>query len=131
MIGCLPIIALYFEFENELKFYNLEACFWGLQPGNAQTSQLQRLARILNFCVCGKSIIFFSECITNVLTRLHQCSGWSVPLLFACNKFSFFHIQACLNLKSLNICIYHKCYMYNSFITDLLFLYPPPPTHTL
>ena len=32
MIGCLlarvrkqPIIALYFEFENELKFYNLEA----------------------------------------------------------------------------------------------------------
>ena len=36
MIGCLrtrvrkqPIIALYFEFENELKFYNLEACFDG------------------------------------------------------------------------------------------------------
>ena len=36
MIGCLrtcvrkqPIIALYFEFENELKFYNLEAwCLW-------------------------------------------------------------------------------------------------------
>ena len=33
MIGCWrtrvrkqPIIALYFEFENELKFYNLEAC---------------------------------------------------------------------------------------------------------
>ena len=31
MIGCLrvrkqPIIALYFESENELKFYNLEAC---------------------------------------------------------------------------------------------------------
>ena len=32
MIGCLrtrvrkqPIIVLYFEFENELKFYNLEA----------------------------------------------------------------------------------------------------------
>ena len=26
MIGCKqPIIALYFEFENELKFYNLEA----------------------------------------------------------------------------------------------------------
>ena len=30
MIGCLrvlkqPIIALYFESENELKFYNLEA----------------------------------------------------------------------------------------------------------
>ena len=32
MIGCLrtsvrkqPIIALYFEFETELKFYNLEA----------------------------------------------------------------------------------------------------------
>ena len=34
MIGCSrtrvrkqPIIELYFEFENELKFYNLEACF--------------------------------------------------------------------------------------------------------
>ena len=34
MIGCLrtrvrkqPIIALYFESENELKFYNLEALF--------------------------------------------------------------------------------------------------------
>ena len=33
MIGCLrtcvrkqPIIALYFEFETVLKFYNLEAC---------------------------------------------------------------------------------------------------------
>ena len=36
MIGCLrtrvrkqPIIALYFEFENELKFDNLEARFVG------------------------------------------------------------------------------------------------------
>ena len=36
MIGCLrtrvrkqPIIAFYFEFENELKFYNLEAWFVG------------------------------------------------------------------------------------------------------
>ena len=36
MIGCLrthvrkqPIIALYFETENELKFYNLEARFSG------------------------------------------------------------------------------------------------------
>ena len=35
MIGCLrtrvrkqPIIALYFESENELKFYNLEARAW-------------------------------------------------------------------------------------------------------
>ena len=28
MIGKQPIIALYFEFENELKFYNLEA--WSL-----------------------------------------------------------------------------------------------------
>ena len=34
MIGCLrtrvrkqPITALYFESENELKFYNLEGCF--------------------------------------------------------------------------------------------------------
>ena len=33
MIGCLrtrvrnqPIVALYFELENELKFYNLKAC---------------------------------------------------------------------------------------------------------
>ena len=37
MIGCLrtrvrkqPIIALYFEYENELKFYNLEARVWFL-----------------------------------------------------------------------------------------------------
>ena len=36
MIGCLrtrvrkqPIIALYFESENELKLYNLEAWSWG------------------------------------------------------------------------------------------------------
>ena len=42
MIGCLrthvkqPIIALYFEFENELKFYNLEA--WQA-CANAQTGQ--------------------------------------------------------------------------------------------
>ena len=35
MIGCLrthvrkqPIIALYFESENELKFYNIEAWFY-------------------------------------------------------------------------------------------------------
>ena len=35
MIGCFrtrvrkqPIIALYLEFENELKFYNLDACIY-------------------------------------------------------------------------------------------------------
>ena len=39
MIGCLrtrvrkqPIIALYYEFENELENYNLEARFSNLQP---------------------------------------------------------------------------------------------------
>ena len=42
MIGCLqthvrkqPIIALYFESENELKFYNLEA--WVVNPLVLQT----------------------------------------------------------------------------------------------
>ena len=49
MIGCLwtrvrkrPIIALYFESENELKFYNLEA--WvtedGLKNKMVQTARL-------------------------------------------------------------------------------------------
>ena len=40
MIGCLrtrvrkqPIIALYFESENELKFYNLEARYIGIFRG--------------------------------------------------------------------------------------------------
>ena len=39
MIGCLqtrvleqPIIALHFESETELKFYNLEACTIGINP---------------------------------------------------------------------------------------------------
>ena len=45
MIGCLqtcvckqPIVALYFEFENELKVYNLEArqkyCYLTSSPGD-------------------------------------------------------------------------------------------------
>ena len=40
MIGCLrtrvhkqPIIALYFESENELKFYNLQAWSWTQKTG--------------------------------------------------------------------------------------------------
>ena len=50
MIGCLrkrvhkrPIIALYFEFENELKFYNLGAC---LQEGlNKRKSEIRQMIR--------------------------------------------------------------------------------------
>ena len=44
MIGCLrtrvrkqPIIALYFESENELKFYNLEARTWSAMFGSRAT----------------------------------------------------------------------------------------------
>ena len=47
MIGCLwtcvckqPIIALYFEFENELKFYNLEAGRSGVRSAIRAASQL-------------------------------------------------------------------------------------------
>ena len=37
-----PIIALYFEFEfeNELKFYNLEACIQGFRQSEIQISLL-------------------------------------------------------------------------------------------
>ena len=45
MIGCLqtcvckqPIIALYFESENGLKFHNLEAWWWPFQQGFFQHS---------------------------------------------------------------------------------------------
>ena len=49
MIGCLrtrvrkqPIIVIYFEFENELEFYNLKACFLNLQSdkGTDQTAAM-------------------------------------------------------------------------------------------
>ena len=44
MIGCMqtrvrkqPIIALYFESENELKFYNLEASFLKIRSAQLNT----------------------------------------------------------------------------------------------
>ena len=51
MIGCLrtrvrkqPIIALYFESENELKFYNLEA-----RPANKHLQEVLQQVVIENF----------------------------------------------------------------------------------
>ena len=48
MIGCLrthvrkqPIIALYFEFENELKFYYLEA-----RSGSKLFAKVQRTTKV-------------------------------------------------------------------------------------
>ena len=35
-----PIIVLYFEFENELKFYNLQACIQGFRQSEIQISLL-------------------------------------------------------------------------------------------
>ena len=63
MIGCLrtrvrkqPIIALYFESENELKFYNLEAMEtlkWVLLANSKeQDEMLQNTALHLDLHVC-------------------------------------------------------------------------------
>ena len=71
MIGCLrtrvrkhPIIALYFVFGNELKFYNLEAWFCAVLPG------------VLSSCAI---ILLRKSCFTLCSVPLHHgARGWSV-----------------------------------------------------
>ena len=65
MIGCLrtrvrkqPIIALYFESENELKFYNLEA----MSSGNSMSSPILIVLDLVNEWkvedVCSSHFLF-------------------------------------------------------------------------
>ena len=41
-------------------------------------------------CASGRVMILFRKQKTQALIRLHGCSGWSAPLLFACNKVRVF-----------------------------------------
>ena len=63
MIGCLrthvrnqPIIALYFEFENELKFVNLEACTLEIDRKKQHMRRYLSLYQAVNattsLCIC-------------------------------------------------------------------------------
>ena len=66
MIGCLrtrdriqPIVALYFEFETVLKFYNLKALFWYTLLCSGIVINLMRvreLFALLVSCDCKCSI---------------------------------------------------------------------------
>ena len=64
MIGCLragvrkqPIIALYFESENELKFYNLKAsCKLLKGMATLKTKVSLTLKPLLNHAICHKQI---------------------------------------------------------------------------
>ena len=58
MIGCLrtrvrkqPIIALYFEVENELKFYNLEASLLGLSNNQGSDQPAHPRSLISTFVI--------------------------------------------------------------------------------
>ena len=68
MIGCLrtrvrkqPIIALYFESENELEFYNLEARMHAERTNVTSECDLTHL-RFLVFChfFCQRTDFFYS-----------------------------------------------------------------------
>ena len=66
MIGCLrtrdriqPIVALYFEFETVLKFYNLRALFWYTLLCSGIVINLMRVRELFAFlvsCDCKCSI---------------------------------------------------------------------------
>ena len=71
--------------------------FGDVRPGydSNPSAHLQRLARsrdILGTATTG--IILSSQRITKALIRLHQCTGWSVPLLFAYGINRFCHDAA-------------------------------------
>ena len=61
-----------------------------MQDSN-QPTQLQRLARMLKFCVEQVYQLYFNiwERTTKPLIRLCGCVGWSAPLMFACSYVRF------------------------------------------
>ena len=69
---------------------------WGLRPGKTQTSlfSYRDIINYWNVASTGKVITLYRKPSTKVLIRLHRCSGWAVPLLFACNKIRFSHDEA-------------------------------------
>ena len=87
MIGCLrthvrkqPIIELYFEFENELKFYNLKArCTLPLFHNGADNMFKNKLL---------KGMFFFDILTTGKVTNMklvHFCKGFIfLPFLWLC-----------------------------------------------
>ena len=56
-----------------------------------QPTQLQRLARMLKFCVEQVYQLYFNtwERTTKPLIRLCGCVGWSAPLMIACSYVRF------------------------------------------
>ena len=61
-----------------------------MQDSN-QPTQLQRLARMLKFCVELVYQLYLNtwERTTKPLIRLCGCVGWSAPLMFACSYVRF------------------------------------------
>ena len=64
--------------------------FTTMQDSN-QPTQLQRLARMLKFCVEQVYQLYFNtwERTTKLLIRLCGCVDWSAPLMFACSYVLF------------------------------------------
>ena len=73
-------------------------------------------------------IVLFRKQITKALIRLYECTGWSAPLLFACNKVSFSrfktHMVNCfLNVSCYDIILFQSsCSLhgYGSFQAEVM-----------
>ena len=114
MIGCLrtrirkqPIIALYFEFENELKFYNLGPGFPAIRPILSQDYCLV----VLFYCsyvknwktILATSIHYVSQ------TMVRSCTQQTVLVWFLSGTHSTQNsLQKEVCFMVLLIPIYHK-----------------------
>ena len=59
-----------------------KTCLWGVQQREIQTRLLSYRDLLKNWRAC-LDIILFNTQITKALIRLHECAGWSAPVLFA------------------------------------------------
>ena len=69
-----------------------------------QSSQLQRIARKIEISLVASLVMILSKMqITQALTSLCRCAGWSTPLLFANLEDRFSRIEAHLICDDLTV----------------------------
>ena len=82
---------LYFESENELKFYNLEARSYPAQPAQLHQHTSYKIETSL---LASVDMIFSNKRKTKALISLRKRAGWSAPLLFAKPEDRFSSVNA-------------------------------------
>ena len=79
------IIALYFKFENELKFITsgpvVGVCNLVMLEAASSTTETMKNLGILH--MAKVSIVLSIKGMTKALTRLRGCAGWSAPFSHA------------------------------------------------